>query len=298
MSPAIFFFHIGKIPFYLNCALESARYFNPESRIFLITDQVGSKLASLKIECIPPETVEHPKLSQFLKSYVHISSCHVSYERRCFERWFYFEQLRAQQGIEEIVVLDSDAVLFSDAQSLFSIIPEQFNFACSKGGGPALTLIRRSIEPFLDHMLERYTSATYLEQALVEQRRAHLAGEMKNLTDMTFCEEFTAEHPLACVYPNQNAQGHLDHGIFLPDGMKARKAGRRHRKKVLWKLNNTTLIPYFIKEDDGTLTKALVIHFQSKGKRLIRSFNPINPSFWTSKIGLKFRLLFLNSRMS
>jgi len=298
MNPVIFFFHIGTLPSYLLYALESARYFNPRVRIFLISDRTHPMLSKLNVDCVSPESIVHPKLRSFLTSYIHISSCKVSYERRCFERWFYFEQLRACLGAEKVILLDSDAVLFTEAESVLTIMPEQFNFACSKAGGPALTMVRRSMEPFLDHILDRYNSRAFLERALEEQQQAQIKGEMKNLTDMTLCEEFSTGNVLGYVYPNHSHLGHVDHGIWLPDQMKTRKVRGKFRKKVIWKQEDASIIPYFQSENDDKLVKALLIHFQSKAKQLIYRFNPVVPSIWKSKAGVTIKLSYLEWAMS
>ncbi len=204
----------------------------------------------------------------------------------------------AKYGVQNAVVLDSDAVLFCDIQEIFELVPTQFQFACSKAGGPALTVIRRSIEPLLDHILARYASSEYLNEACERSKAAKSAGRMDNLTDMTFCEEFTREHPLGYVYLNHTEFGHLDHGIYLPDGMKSRKVGRRQRKRIVWNADGPTLLPYFLKEADGSLVRALVIHFQSKGKRMISNFNPVRESIWSSSLGLSIRSFLFNFRMN
>ena len=90
---AIVFFHVGSLPKYLLCAMERARFFNPDNRIVLLTDSTAD-LSRLGVEIASISDYAHPKLETFRRHYKHISAADENYERICFERWFYLDQLR------------------------------------------------------------------------------------------------------------------------------------------------------------------------------------------------------------
>jgi len=294
MDTAIIFFHQGKVPFYLRCAIESARFFNPELPVYVLNDSKPAFHSEWRIECVSLKDARHPALDAFVKNYTHISSSDLEYERRCFERWFYFEKIMSDYGLKTAVILDSDAVLFAKAPQLFGLLPERVSFACSKGGGPAMTLVRGSMEPFLAHMQGRFLDADYLKRSASLMEAARRERKMANLTDMTICEEFSTSNPLGFVYPNQTLEGHIDHGIWLPDGLDSKKSGRRHRKRVFWKEEKGVIQPFFRSASDMEDIRALCIHFQSKAKRYIRRFNQIGEGVWNSDFGRDIRLWYYN----
>lgn len=270
---AIVFFHCGRLPRYLLCALESARVFNSEARIFLISDQI-CPWPKLKVETILLEEVLHPGLEEFRQCYRHTSAAKEDYERICFERWFYIEQLIINNNLERVLYLDSDCLLFSEADDLFRHMPEK-TLGASHGGGPACTFIRGRINAFLDLIVEKFRDEKFMHLKMDELKNSQAGGGMANLTDMTLIEIFTTSHPQGYVYPNNLHAGHIDHCINFPDGMECLDIvhRKRQRKRVYWTQKQNLLIPSFKEEGTGRFVPALAIHYQSGAKRLIRRFN-------------------------
>jgi hypothetical protein len=270
---AIVFFHCGKLPSYLLSAMESARVFNPKTPILLVTDQ-DKDIPSLGVEAVSLQDTSHPDLPRFRSVYRHIASTNEEYERRCFERWFHIDQLIKDRNLSRVAYLDSDCLLFSGADELFSLMPDK-TMCASRHGGPACTLIRGSLEPFLELILEKFGDADYLrvkERLLTE---AQATGSMSNLTDMDLIELFTTVHDGGHVYPNNLSIGHIDHCLNLPDGMESLEIRhrKRRRKKVFWAQDGDKLKPFFRDNESGRNIPALAIHYQSGAKRLIRRFN-------------------------
>jgi hypothetical protein len=114
-APCIIYFHEGFSP-YLPFALRQARISNPNARIILLGDSKN------RIQGIP---YEHHLLSdyedrhqEFLDCYQHYHTGHLGDERRCIERWIYLSEFVQKNDIHEFIFLDSDALLFSDMESL------------------------------------------------------------------------------------------------------------------------------------------------------------------------------------
>ncbi len=277
---AILFFHKGKIPNFLRCTIESARFFNPSTRIILMAD-TRHDFGSLKVEVREIDRMIHPQFQKFLDSYVHISGIKVYYERLFLERWFHLEQLLQEEKIGQALYLDSDSMLFSSVESLFAEIPD-VNFCTSRAGGPACTFIRRSLDPFLNFVLAKYQDREFLDSWKKRSDAAIAKGGLDNLGDMSFIELFTTTQSAGAIYPNDLTLGHIDHCIHVPDGMESRKKRRhRFRKKIFWKNEEGKFIPYFRRLSDGQEVKALAVHFQSGAKRKIRRFNRIgDPSLF------------------
>lgn len=270
---AIVFFHRGRLPKYLLCALESARVFNPHARIFLISDQV-CPWDKLKVETVLLEEVLHPGLEEFRQCYRHTSAAKENYERICFERWFYIDQLIINKKLERVLYMDSDCLLFANADELFGHMPEK-TLGASRGGGPACTFIRGRINAFLELIVEKFHDEEFLRLKTDELKSSQAVGGMANLTDMTLLEIFTTSHPQGYVYPNNLPSGHIDHCINSPEGMDCLNIvhRKRQRKRVHWTQRESLLLPSFRQEGNGKAVRALAIHYQSGAKRLIRRFN-------------------------
>ena len=110
------FFHYGGVPDYLKYAIESARYFNNESRIILVNDSNSIMPKHWKIEAYDLRRFATPALSDFRSVYVHISVFKERYERFVLERWFLLDELRKQLDCGHTVALDSDLMVFPPAR--------------------------------------------------------------------------------------------------------------------------------------------------------------------------------------
>jgi hypothetical protein len=275
-SAAIVFFHCGPLPRYLLAAMESARVFNPDSPLILVTDEKND-ISLPGVEAVSLQDTSHPDLPRFRSVYRHIASTNEEYERRCFERWFHIDQLIKDRNLSRVAYLDSDCLLFSSADELFRFMPES-TICASRRGGPACTLIQGSLQPFLDLILEKFGDEDYLlgKEQLLQQARN--SGAMSNLTDMDLIELFTIAHEGGHVYPNNLPIGHIDHCLNLPDGMEFLEIRhrKRKRKKIFWARQGELLTPYFRDVESGRKIPALAIHFQSGAKRLIRRFNRVD----------------------
>ena len=285
-EPAIVFFHVGAFPRYLYATMESARFFNPDARIFLISDQQNTGTEALGVEIRTPESVQHLKLQTLYDRFVHISSFKFEYDRICLARWFYIEQLRRNEDLPQIIHLDSDAMLFHSGADLFQCFPKKAHIGCSKGGGPALAFIQHSLEPFLDFVLEKFLDRAFLDDARKRHDAAIAKGRAESLQDMTFLALFGRRNDgLGISYSNHLPIGHIDHSFFRsPDGLLS-APNRRHdnRKRIFWDDQDGVFIPSYRTADDGRKVPALLIHFQNGAKRRIRRFNRVGPDSWVPR---------------
>jgi len=285
-EPAIVFFHVGAFPRYLYATIESARFFNPDARIFLISDQRNTGVEAFGVESRTPESVWHPDLQAFLDRYVHLSVFKRDYERICMARWFHLEQLMRNESLERAAFLDSDAMLFHRVADLFRYFPESAHLGVSKGGGPAFTFVRHTIAPLLNLMLEKF-----LDRAFLDTRRRLVEARLDNLNDMTFLLLFTGLGDGRGVsYSNHLPIGHIDHCIFANDDGLLSAPNRRHvsRKRIFWEDRDGTFVPSYRSVADGRKVPALVIHFQNGAKRRIRRFNRVGRDSWVPR-ALRFR---------
>jgi hypothetical protein len=273
-APVTFvFFHYGTVPRYLKCAIESARFFNPDARIILVCDSNPSLPRLWKVEIYDLQTFATPALSAFRKVYVHISVFKERYERFVLERWFLLDELRKQLGCGHTVALDSDLMIFQPVAPMFEQFGgKSFAMQCFS---PHLTFIRTGMDGFLEHIMRRYTDPSYLDLARARFHEARAQGGLRNLGEMEFVSEYLRDQtndvaPFGTTLP----QGHSDTNINVSDGCVSRKIRRRNRKCVYWECPTGVYIPFL--RDKITLTKIPVVnlHFQGPAKKLIQRFNP------------------------
>ena len=110
MNLPIIFVHKGD-SFYLKYALESAKKFNPDSRIILLGDGVT----------VYPDFVEYydlnklNKYSKFLdKNYIHLNVSNPEIEMFCINRWLVLLDFVEKQKMKKLFTCDSDILLFQD----------------------------------------------------------------------------------------------------------------------------------------------------------------------------------------
>ncbi len=277
--PAIAYHHVGSFPRYFQYALENARAFNPDARIFWITDRHHADVSALKVEVRLISELGCERLTEFHRRYVHIASYRIERLLPAFERFFLYEQLRAQENVDVMFCLDSDSMIFCDAANLVPYIPERASFSHN---GAAFLVMRGTLDPFLDFII-----AKYQDQELLDHFRARVAAAIKvrgmdNLTDMNFLDfALTTAGPngmLAHPYPAHLPIGLVDYCIFGFGIDKLESIPlRRHppRKRVFWRDEGGLMKPYFRALSDQHLVPALTIHFQNGAKRKMQRFNQI-----------------------
>jgi len=269
------FFHYGNVPSYLKYAIESARFFNRDARIILVCDSCPSIPQKWTVEVYDLHKFATPALAAFQKAYVHISVFKERYERFVLERWFLLDELRKQLGCGHTVALDSDLMVFQPLGPLFTNFgAKSFAMQCFS---PHLTFIRTNMDGFLEHIMRRYTDASYLDLARTRFHEARAQGELRNLGEMEFVSEYLQGAgkdvaPFGTTLP----EGHSDTNINVPDGCISRKIRRRNRKCVYWEYNDGVYIPSLRDAKTQSKVRIVNLHFQGPAKKLMRRFNPID----------------------
>jgi len=277
----IIFFHSKEFPRYLYKTMESARFFNPDSPIYFITDIEGVDLSALDVTFVTKKELEHAALAEFRRRYVHIADLREDYIRICTERWFFINELQRQRSIGRCVYLDSDGMLFHDLRQSFAVIDPVPDILCSQMCGPALTFMQRPIQAFVEFILARYQDQPFLDHFRRLNEEARAGGGMFNLDDMALLQAFgEADAKNLAAYPNVLPIGHIDHCIYVEtpnQGDIATVPVRRHghRKRIFWEDEGGAFRPSFRRASTGEAYPALFVHFQNGAKRRIQRFNPV-----------------------
>lgn len=280
------------MPRYLKAALESARFFNPEARLVLITDK-RADLSWMRCEVRDADEFRHPLIAEFDRVYIKIHGSNAYRARVFMTRWFHVESFLRKERIGECLYFDSDALLFHDGAEVFSHAPAGRAMVFGRNGSPAITMIRETVEPFLKLMIAGFADPELIQTWRKKYEASVKIGGMANLSDMKFLVMLADAQPsVAGYFANDLPIGHIDNAIFGADGYQARPV-RRHpdRKRIFWEDDGTAFLPTLRRQSDGARVPALLIHFQNGAKRRIRRFNRVGAD---SPLPRSWRLAYYN----
>jgi hypothetical protein len=266
------FYHYGKIPKYLEYAIEQVRIFNPSAEIYVITDGIKntSRIGRFNVRQFEMGEFHSGELSQFKSTYQHISCFKEKYERFVLERWFVTEIIRKQRPDRTYIMQDSDVAVFEDAVKILPLLPEKP--ICLSGRNPHFTFIKGDISGFLNFILGFYRDEKRLcaakERFRLQNNPDH---NIFNQGEMQFLFDYLDAGEDMCMYNTDTSAGYLDCNIHGSEGFECMELRRRPRKKVFWKLEKGHPTPYFKKGD--RLVKVFLLHFQGPGKRVFFRFS-------------------------
>lgn len=267
------FYHYSKIPKYLRYAVEHIRVFNPDAEIYLITEGVKdvSCFAPFNIQHFEMNTFQSEELSQFKKTYQHISCFKEKFERFVLERWFVTEIIRLRDPNKVYIMMDSDVAVFGDVQNLLDLLPNKP--ICLSSNNPHFTFIQGSVSNFLKLILSFYQDTKTLQNAQERHHQSRSTHQIYNLGEMEFLYECMQLKQDMIVLDTNTPHGYLDCNIHIHEDFDYLQLRRRPRKWVEWKIEAERLIPYFKKNNH--FTRAFILHFQGPGKRIFFRFNSL-----------------------
>jgi hypothetical protein len=268
------FYHYGKIPKYLECAIEHVRLFNPSAEIYLITDEIKntSKLNRFDVIKFQLEEFHSEELDLFKKLYQHVSCFNEKYERFVLERWFVTEIIRKQRPERTYLMLDSDVAVFGSVDDLINELPD-FPIVLS-GRNPHFTFIKGEISEFLQFITDYYQDNQKITTARLRFNGQKNNDQLYTLGEMQFLFEYLDLERGMRMYNVDTSRGFVDGNFHEPQGFDCLQLRRRPRKEVLWNREEGRAIPYFKRGDE--LVKAFILHFQGPGKRVFKRFNSID----------------------
>jgi len=96
-------------------------------RIFVISDRIGPWALLPDVEFFPFSNAERFGAREFRSIFVNYSSYPAPYAAVIFEKFFALRALFAMHGLERILFLDSDLLLFTPARDLLALHPCDFS---------------------------------------------------------------------------------------------------------------------------------------------------------------------------
>ena len=262
MALPIIFFHYGN-PAYLKYSLKQAKFFNPNSTIYLLGDDSNNCYSF--VTHIPANKYKS-EATQFIKNYKHLTSNSEDYELTCFLRWFYINAFCRENNIGAFIYLDSDVLLYEDIATMQPFFEHsKIANTCDTTGVPAFTYFngQKAINDFCDFLLYSYTHNDAVKNLEALYEPFTKAPEtLGGISDMTLFHLYFQEHPADTMKINFiNDDLAIDICINNPDGFEM-AAGI---KKIIWQDG----LPYGINSESGSLIRFASLHYQGKSKNLI-----------------------------
>jgi hypothetical protein len=266
------FYHYGKIPKYLEYAIEQVRIFNPSAEIYVITDRIKntSRITKYNIRQFEMGFFHSKDLEEFKTNYQHISCFNEKFERFVLERWFVTEIIRKQRPDRTYIMLDSDVAVFGNVSDLLS---KTTNFPILLSGrNPHFTLIKGEVSEFLDFIRTYYSDRQRI--SLAREKFKEQGNQLFTLGEMQFLFEYLDLQRGMRIYDVDSSYGFVDGNLHVDQGFVSLQLRRRIRKKVFWRIEDRRALPYFKRGDE--LVRAFILHFQGPGKRVFKRFNSLD----------------------
>jgi len=264
MNYGIFFVHNGEIPRYLFIAMENCRSYNPTVPVYLIGDQCNPKLKQLDVNFLSIDELGSDKEREFVEKYQHVSGNSYDYERFCFLRWFYIDSAIKMLNLTHALHLDSDCILASSIEDLFSEFDEDKDLKCGWKGQPHCLLIKKGLDRLIDYYISAFTDEA------IEAWKSEGLGD--NYSDMHLLDRYLQKHPeRVSVFP-ENEPGFLEMNMMVPEGYEV-WPGKKPLKRVYWEVGNNRLVPNIKKIESGALTRCVALHYKGSAKRYMKKFN-------------------------
>jgi hypothetical protein len=274
MKTAICFIH-DRADWYLNYAINQALSSSPGVETVLL----GSPAVIIEgCATIDIEKYKKTKGAQdFLAVYKHMSPMSYTYESFCFLRWFYVLEYMRESGIELVLYLDSDSLLFSSIEEILDwagnqagcgyLIPEQdYESNYWVGSGNTALWTRGMLQRFCDFILRSYTEEKYLE-AYEKKWRSGAGG---GICDMTALYLFWLENGEEICNLAITRMGMV---CDLNINSSANFRDNEFRKKMgIKKLSDYKGKPAFMSQSGEEKVRVHVAHFQGRAKSFMPKY--------------------------
>ena len=269
-AAAIVFIH-EKRGWFLPYALQQAALAERHVPIVLLGDREPSR--NIHFHSIDGLKMD-PGALQFESKYRHMSTHTRQFELFCWLRWFYLLAFMRRENLPAVFYHDSDVMLQEDSAVLANHYGSKFDYcayihsshsAGSSGHSSYWTL--SSLEDFCDYAIRSFTDRDPLERYRRRWEQWRQKGLAGGICDMTTLEFFRVDHMpkvanlaevhAGCAFDVSMARAHNDeeNEYVLENGL----------KKIIIGENGHF---YFVKAGDGSLVRAMALHFQANEPKL------------------------------
>jgi hypothetical protein len=278
MSLPIIFFHQGNSDF-LKYSLRQAKFYNPDSDIYLLGNESNNKFPFIKHHLITDYNYD---ANQFAKIYKHFSTNSYQFELLCFQRWFVIREFIEKNKIDKFLYLDSDILLYCNATEVFRLY-DNYKFTICETRSPHCSYFTsaRTLDELCRFINSLYEDESLLCRSEKEFNDRLSRGLQGGVCDMSAFYEFSKVNPgkvADLVSINDNSV--FDDNFNLSQGYEIEYG----RKKIYWRDG----LPYGKHLADGRLIRFNALHFQGHAKSMIDKYYTGEGLVW-DRFKRKFR---------
>lgn len=257
-----FFIHIGNQE-YLRYVIECAE--NSNGNVFLLGDKSNKDFAK---NWFSIDDYKDDDVTQFMKSYVHMSDNSPVFDTQCIQRYFLLRNFMCKHKMKDACMLDSDLLLYVDLKKVIQKRDRvYFSFRYDKAGNIVSSSAHCAywpldkLEQFCDFILKTYTqNIDMLKELYKKKMKIHY----RYISDMDLLDIWANQNSNSILSTDIVRNGSVfDHNINSIDSFQKNCLGF---KKVCRKKN----LLYFQK--NGKLVRVNSIHAQGEAKIYIKLF--------------------------
>ena len=250
---------------YLNYSLSQAHLLNPQSPIYLITDDVKNKKCFVNYV---PLNEYYEEAEKFEKIYKHMSTNDYIHELFCFQRWFIIKMFLKKNGINDFLYLDSDVLLFCNIEKELKNLQGIYDFTICNKIGPQCTYFtaKENLLKFCEFIYQLYTNPKYYIR-LEEKHQKHINNNLPGgVCDMTAFGEYQ-HHAMGKVKDLAQIENNsvFDDNINVSDGF---EMNGKEIKNIIIKNEGA----YCKQLSTGRIIRFNSLHFQGGGKKYMFKF--------------------------
>ena len=270
----VVFIHNGSQK-YLKNTIELAQKTN--KNVVLLGDNSNKNLCKIWVD---NSTLLNDKYKLFENNYVHMSDNSYVFEFSCFKRFFVLQEYMKKENLEECIMTDSDACIYSDlgnfdyqeADVAISTQKEQSSTYSWIASAHCSFWTYVALKEFIDYILAIYTKDI---KKLEKKWNYHIAEKVPGgICDMSLLHLWSKDTNFNVMnLAELNRNQTFDHSVGTSTNGKkneyqeTRMLLNKHIKKIVFK----DRIPYFI-DQEGNHIKTNTIHAQGGCKRYISCF--------------------------
>lgn len=175
MSVPVIIIHKGNQEYFLKVVVQATKN---QNHVIVLEDSLISEYSK--------------KADEFRVLYEHLSTNNPEIELMCFNRWFILREFMVAQGIDRCLHLDSDVMLYANAEQEFNKF-EQFEFTLSHGCcGSNSFFTLRGLSGFCDFVFKTYSNKNSYDYEKIAShyhiRQKHGLGG--GVCDMTLLQNY------------------------------------------------------------------------------------------------------------
>lgn len=263
--------HEGNSPYLPYCLLQ-AKYFNPQSKVFLIGDRSTQHYHSFFVEHLLISDFFEEAL-QFNNIYQHHSVLPEKRQKFNIQRWFILKDFMHKKNFPYCFYIDSDVLLYTNLYKEYIERFKHYDLALSKA-----TKKDKTMDIFSGHnaflkldLVNKFCNFIWVVYQYYDLQK--IVKKYDNIGDMALLTEFYHEvinksdmdnKYSVLILTKEDNHNIYDHSMNRSDGFETKEDGR---KKIAFYKN----IPYGQKIESRKEIRFNSLHFQGRAKTKIKS---------------------------